>query len=85
MPARTDLFSKQAGGCLLVGCGLQTMKPLGPDALIKWWIYIPARPLDEKGHGTTLLNMLLIGLNYATVNDFFCNSFCWSRRQAIKD
>lgn len=30
--ARTDLFSKQAGGCLLVGCGLQTIKPPGLEA-----------------------------------------------------
>jgi len=35
VPASTDLFNKQAAGCLLVGCGLQTMKPVGPDALIK--------------------------------------------------
>lgn len=63
MPARTDLFSKQAGGCLLVGCGLQTMKPLGPDALMKWRSRTPARPLDEKENSTTLLNRLLVGLN----------------------
>lgn len=84
MPARTDLFNKQAGGFLLVACGLQTMKPLGPDALIKWWIFIPSRLLDEK-NSTTLLNALLIDLNYGTANDLFCNSFCWSRKRAIKD
>jgi hypothetical protein len=30
--------------------------------------------LDKKETGTTLLNKLLPGLNYATENDFFCNS-----------
>lgn len=37
VPARTDLFSKQAGGCLLVSCGLQTIKPCGargPDHVV---------------------------------------------------
>lgn len=37
VPARTDLFSKQAGGCLLVSCGLQTIKPRGargPDQMV---------------------------------------------------
>lgn len=41
------------------------MKPLGPEALIKWWIYTPARPLDEKENSPALLNALLLGLNYA--------------------
>lgn len=70
VPARTDLFSKQAGGCLLVGCGLQTMKPLGLDALIKWWISMASHWL-KRGAAP---HLRLTGLNYAAANAFSCDS-----------
>lgn len=39
------------------------------------------QPLAEKENSAT---SALTGLNYATANDFFCNSFCWSEDRPLK-